>query len=145
MPLRKEGLMLRVIIYLLAILGASCAEPPIKKITSPNTYDKAMPFSQAEIKRAELEQENACAHYATQSKIRSKRMLAINAVLEDETLTKTQKLQKHHSLMRHINDDQENLEELRIQCDSRMQKLEGMYKANHLAGDLYLEERKNRK
>lgn len=136
--------MQRIMICLLALLCSSCAERPMKKITSPETYDKAMPFSQAEIKRAERDQESTCAEYSSQSKIRLKRMLSINAILADETLTKTQKIQKNHALMSHINDDFEGLEELKTQCELRIQKLEQMYKKNQLAGDQYLEQRKRK-
>lgn len=131
-------------IYLLVLLCPSCTEHPMKKITSPETYDKAMPFSQAEIKKAERDQESICAEYSSKSKIRSKRMLAIDASLEDEALTKTQKLQKNHALVNHINDDFEGLKELKTQCEVRIEKLEEMYKKNQLAGDQYLEQRKRK-
>jgi type IV pilus biogenesis protein CpaD/CtpE len=60
-------IVISVIISLIALLTASCAQ---QSILTTNTYEKAMPFSKPEIKKVETNQEATCAIYAAKSNIR---------------------------------------------------------------------------
>lgn len=133
--------MIKAIISLVVLLTASCAQ---QSITTTNTYEKAMPFSKAEIKKVEANQEAACAAYSTKSNIRIKRITEINASLNEPGLTQKQKNERYDYLMSHINDGLEEAEQLKDKCDALNKRLDEMYKANHIAGDKFLDQR-NRK
>lgn len=133
--------MITAIISLIALLIASCTQ---QSITSTNTYEKAMPFSKAEIKKVEANQEATCAEYSTKSNIRLKRIAEINASQNEQGLTQKQKNEKRDYLMVHINDGLEEIERLKDKCDALNKRLDEMYEANHIAGDKYLEQRNRR-
>lgn len=133
--------MIRVIIYLIALLAASCAK---QSITTTNTYEKAMPFSKAEIKKVEANQEATCTEYSTKSNIRIKRITEINASMNEQGLTQKQKSERYDYLMSHINDGLEEAEQLKDKCDALNKRLDEMYKENHIAGDKYLDQRKRK-
>lgn len=133
--------MIRVIIYLIALLAASCTK---QSITTTNTYEKAMPFSKAEIKKVEANQEATCAEYSTKSNIRIKRITEINASMNEQGLTQKQKNERYDYLMSHINDGLEEAEQLKDKCDALNKRLDEIYKANHIAGDKYLDQRKRK-
>lgn len=131
----------RVIISMVALLTASCAQ---QSITTTNTYEKAMPFSKAEIKQVEANQEATCAKYSAKSNIRIKRMKEINASMNEQGLTQRQKSERYDYSMAHLNDGLEDSEQLKDKCDALNKKLDEMYKANHIAGDQYLDQRKRK-
>ena len=133
--------MIKAIISLIALLTASCTQ---QSITSTNTYEKAMPFSKDEIKKVEANQEATCAEYSTKSNIRLKRIAEINASQNEQGLTQKQKNARYDYLMAHINDGLEEAEQLKNKCDALNKRLDEMYKANHIAGDKYLEQRKRK-
>jgi hypothetical protein len=129
---------IRAIIFLIVLLTASCAQ---QSITTTNTYEKAMPFSKAEIKKVEANQEGTCAKYSAKSNIRINRMKAINASMNEQGLTQKQKNERYDYLMSHLNDGLEDSEQWKDKCDALNKKLDEMYKANQIAGDKYLEQR----
>jgi hypothetical protein len=133
---------LRVIIFLVALLAASCAKQTT--ITTTNTYEKAMPFSKPEIKKVEANQEATCTQYSVRLNIRRIRRKEINDIMDDQSLTQQQKKEKHDALMAHLNDGLENTQQFKDKCDALNKKLDEMYEANHAAGDKYLDQR-NRK
>jgi predicted transcriptional regulator len=133
--------MIKAIISLIALLTVSCTQ---QSITSTNTYEKAMPFSKDEIKKVEANQEATCAEYSTKSNIRLKRIAEINASQNEQGLTQKQKNARYDYLMAHINDGLEEAEQLKNKCDALNKRLDEMYKANHIAGDKYLEQRKRK-
>lgn len=130
--------MTRVIISLIVLLTASCAK---QSITTTNTYEKALPFSKAEIKKVEANQEGVCAKYSAKANIRIKRMKAINAAMDEQGLTQKQKNDRYDYSMAHLNDGLEDSEQWKDKCDALNKQLDEMYKANQLAGDKYLEQR----
>jgi hypothetical protein len=132
-------MMIRVLISLVALGITSCAHQ--QSITTTNTYEKAMPFSKAEIKKVEANQEAVCAKYSAKSNIRIKRMKAINASMDEQGLTQKQKNERYDYLMSHLNDGLEDSEQWKDKCDALNKKLDEMYKANQIAGDKYLEQR----
>ncbi|WP_229007657.1 hypothetical protein [Methylophilus sp. Leaf408] len=132
-------MMIRVLISLVALGITSCAHQ--QSITTTNTYEKAMPFSKAEIKKVEANQEGICAKYSAKSNIRIKRMKAINASMDEQGLTQKQKNERYDYLMSHLNDGLEDSEQWKDKCDALNKKLDEMYKANQIAGDKYLEQR----
>jgi hypothetical protein len=134
-------MLIRAIIPLLALFAASCAQ---QSITTTNTYEKAMPFSKAEIKKVEANQEAACAKYSYKSNIRIKRMKAINAAMNEPGLTQKQKTDRYDAAMAHLNDGLEDSEQLKDKCDALNKKLDDMYQANHIAGDQYLNQRQGK-
>jgi predicted transcriptional regulator len=134
-------MMVRLIISLIALFTASCAQ---QSITTTNTYEKAMPFSKIEIKKVEAEQEATCAKYSTKSNIRIKRMKEINASMNEQGLTQKQKTERYDYLMAHLNDGLEDSEQLKDKCDALVKRLYEMYEANHIAGDKYLDQRKRK-
>ena len=131
--------MIRAIIYVVVLLTASCAR---QSITTTNTYEKAMPFSKAEIKKVEANQEAACAEYSTKSNIRIKWVEKIHASMNEPGLTQKQKNERYDYLMAHINDGLEEAERLKDKCDALNKMLDEMYKANHIAGDQYLDQQR---
>ena len=133
--------MIRVIIFLAALLTASCAQ---QSITTTNTYEKALPFSRAEIKKTEAEQEMNCAEYSAKSNARLKRIAEMDAASMDQRLSPHQKSEKHAYLMAHLNDGLEAAEQLKDKCDALNKRLDEMYEANHIAGDKFLEQRKRK-
>lgn len=139
--LDKVSFVLKIAISVMALLTAACAQ---KSITTTNTYEKAMPFPKAEIKKIEAQQEATCAKYAAKSNVRIKRMKAINASMNEYGLTQKQKKERYHDAMTHLNDGLEDSEELKDKCDALNKKLDEMYKANHIAGDHYLNQRKRK-
>lgn len=134
-----ENIVIRAIIFLAALLTASCAQ---QSITTTNTYEKAMPFSKDEIKKVEANQEATCAEYSAKSNIRLRRVAEINASLNEQGLTQKQKKERYDYLMSHINDGLAEAEQLKDKCDALNKRLDEMYQANHIAGDKYLEQRK---
>ncbi|MGP1715831.1 MAG: hypothetical protein ACTS9Y_01505 [Methylophilus sp.] len=133
--------MIRAIIPLVVLVTASCAQ---QSITTTNTYEKAMPFSKAEIKKIEAEQEATCAKYSRKANIRIKRMKEINASMNQQGLSQKQKNQQYDEAMAHLNDGLEDSEQLKDRCDALNKRLDEMYAANHLAGDQYLDQRKRK-
>lgn len=131
--------MIRVIVFLAALLTASCAQ---QSITTTNTYEKALPFSRAEIKKTEAEQEMICAEYSAKSNARLKRIAEMDAASKDQRLSPLQKSEKRAYLMAHLNDGLEAAEQLKDKCDALNKRLDEMYEANHIAGDKFLEQRK---
>ncbi|MGQ2964917.1 hypothetical protein [Methylophilus sp.] len=134
-------MLIRALIPLLALLAGSCAQ---QSITTTNTYEKAMPFSKAEIKKVEANQEGVCAKYSSKANIRIKRMKAINAAMNEPGLTQKQKSERYDYSMAHLNDGLEDSEQLKDKCDALNKKLDEMYQANHIAGDKYLDQRKGK-
>jgi hypothetical protein len=134
-------MLIRALIPLLALFAASCAQ---QSITTTNTYEKAMPFSKAEIKKVEANQEAACAKYSNKANIRIQRMKAINAAMNEPGLPQKQKTERYDAAMAHLNDGLEDSEQLKDKCDALNKKLDEMYKANHIAGDKYLDQRKGK-
>ncbi len=130
--------MIRVIFSLVVLLTASCAK---QSITTTNTYEKALPFSKAEIKKVEANQEGVCAKYSAKANIRIKRMKAINAAKDEQGLTQKQKKDRYDYSMAHLNDGLEDSEQWKDKCDALNKQLDEMYKANQIAGDRYLEQR----
>jgi hypothetical protein len=129
---------IRVIFSLVVLLTASCAK---QSITTTNTYEKALPFSKAEIKKVEANQEGVCAKYSAKANIRIKRMKAINAAKDEQGLTQKQKKDRYDYSMAHLNDGLEDSEQWKDKCDALNKQLDEMYKANQIAGDRYLEQR----
>ncbi len=130
--------MIRILISLVILLTASCAK---QSITTTNTYEKALPFSKAEIKKVEANQEGVCAKYSAKANIRIKRMKAINAAMDEQGLTQKQKNDRYDYSMSHLNDGLEDSEQWKDKCDALNKQLDEMYKANQIAGDKYLEQR----
>ncbi len=133
--------MIRVIIFLAALLTVSCAK---QSITTTNTYEKALPFSKAEIKKTEAEQEIICAEYSAKSNARLNRIAEMDAASKDKRLTPHQKSEKHDYLMAHLNDGLEEAEKLKDKCDALNKRLDEMYEENHTARDKFLEQRKRK-
>lgn len=131
-------MVIRVIISLVVLLTASCAK---QSITTTNTYEKALPFSKAEIKKVEANQAGVCAKYSAKANIRIKRMKAINAAMDEQGLTQKQKNDRYDYSMAHLNDGLEDSEQWKDKCDALNKQLDEMYKANQIAGDKYLEQR----
>jgi hypothetical protein len=134
-------IVIKVIIFLAALLTVSCAK---QSITTTNTYEKALPFSKVEIKKTEAEQEIICAEYSAKSNARLKRIAEMDAASKDRRLTLQQKTEKYNYLMAHLNDGLEEAEQLKDKCDALNKKLDEMYEANHIAGDKFLEQRKRK-
>lgn len=103
-----------------------------------------MPFSKAEIKKVEANQEGVCAKYSSKANIRIKRMKEINAAMNAPGLTQKQKNDRYDYSMAHLNDGLEDSEQLKDKCDALNKQLDEMYKANHIAGDKYLDQRKGK-
>ena len=133
--------MIKVIIFLAALLTVSCAK---QSITTTNTYEKALPFSKAEIKKIEANQEVICSEYSAKSNARLKRIAEMDAASKDGRLTQNQRSEKYDYLMAHLNDGLEEAEQFKNKCDALNKRLDEMYKANHIAGDKYLEQQKRK-
>lgn len=133
--------MIRILISLVVLLTASCTK---QSITTTNTYEKALPFSKAEIKKVEANQEGVCAKYSAKANIRIQRMKAINAATNEQGLSQKQKNDRYDYSMAHLNDGLEDSEQWKDKCDALNKQLDEMYQANHVAGDKYLDQRKNK-